>query len=85
VFVGRQADGNRADLEVLVTPIRETSWLERPVISCPFQITLPRCGRSTPEIVFSIVVLPAPLGPITPVTPAFSTLKLTLERAIARP
>ena len=37
----------------------------RAVMSSPLKCTVPRFGSSTPEIVFRIVLLPAPLLPST--------------------
>ncbi len=40
----------------------------------PFQVMVPEVGRTSPEIVLSVVVLPAPLPPISATISPISTL-----------
>ena len=55
------------------------------VMSCPSKITVPaRTGRS-PEMVFMVVVLPAPFAPIRVTISPSSTVKLMSRIASIRP
>ncbi len=44
-------------------PMRAMSLARSPVISRPSSVIEPALARTSPEIVFSVVVLPAPLAP----------------------
>jgi hypothetical protein len=46
-------------------------------MSSPFSSTRPESGKSTPLIMLTSVVFPAPLGPISPVTWSRRRSKLT--------
>ncbi len=48
-----------------------------PVIDVPASRTVPRDGRTSPEIARRVVVLPAPFAPISVTTWPSSTEKLT--------
>src|SRR6516164_2147154 len=54
-------------------------------ISRPSKTTLPFCGSMTPQIVFSAVVLPAPLAPRMATTPPRGTSKETPRMAAIGP
>src|ERR1700737_2691532 len=54
-------------------------------ISRPSKITLPFCGSITPQIVFSAVVLPAPLAPRMATMPPRGTSKETPRMAAIGP
>ena len=53
-------------------------------IGCPSSNICPESGRSNPITRLKVVVLPAPFGPSSAVTPAFSW-KLTSETATTFP
>ncbi len=57
----------------------------RPVTSCPRQINEPESGVTNPQMTLNRVVLPAPLGPITPSTSPLETSTETLSRAVIPP
>jgi hypothetical protein len=46
-------------------PLCLTLWAARPLTDAPRSRTLPDVGRSRPAMIFSSVLLPAPLGPTT--------------------
>ena len=52
-------------------------WAGRPVMSRPARVTFPDDGRTRPEMARSVVVLPAPLLPISATTSPSATEKLT--------
>ena len=53
-------------------------------MSTPSKRTVPRCGRTVPEITLNSVVLPAPLGPTSPtISPAATESETLVERAQA--
>ena len=47
-------------------PARVRAWTESFVMSRPFRITWPALNVAWPDNAFISVVLPAPLGPISP-------------------
>src|SRR5262249_19789569 len=53
--------------------------------SRPPKVIEPPCGRTKPHSTFSSVVLPAPLGPITPVTCCACAVRHTLSSATSPP
>ena len=55
------------------------------VIDSPLNSTLPRRGSMIPEIVFRIVVLPAPLEPSTVAISPGATSRLTPRIALIGP
>ena len=57
--------------KVRASPRRPSSCAESPVTSSPPSTTRPRVGRWKPVIALTSVVLPAPLGPISPKTSPF--------------
>ena len=50
---------------IWITPRRTTSWAGRPDRSSPRNRIFPAFGDSRPEMVRRVVVLPAPLGPMS--------------------
>src|ERR1700676_3695331 len=54
-------------------------------MSTPSRSTLPAVGSCKPVITLNSVVLPAPLGPIRPVTRPGSTSRVVSERATTPP
>src|SRR5690554_640864 len=66
-FSSALSAGNRLEVwKVRPRPARARRWIGSAVTSLPWSFTVPSVGRSTPEIRLNRVVLPAPLGPITP-------------------
>src|ERR1700755_1462654 len=53
-------------------------------MSCPSKVTLPELAGVTPQTVLTIVVLPAPLGPIRPSTSPLPIPRVT-SRSACRP
>ncbi len=53
---------------VRASPARPLRWGVHPVMSSPSSSTLPAEGKSNPVMMLTRVVLPAPLGPISPTT-----------------
>ena len=54
-------------------PCSTARWAGRPVTSRPSSSTWPPCGRSSPATAASVLVLPAPFGPMSVTTcPAFT-------------
>ena len=51
------------------------------VMSWPSNVTVPACGCISPEMVRSVVVLPAPFDPMSATTSPFSTLIVTPRSA----
>jgi hypothetical protein len=67
------------------TPRRESSSGDMPVMSSPANSTAPAVGRIWPRIALNSVVLPLPLGPMTPTISPGPTLKLTPSTARIAP
>ena len=67
----------RAIWKVRVRPARVMASGRHPVISCPANRMLPPSGGTTPEMAWNMVVLPAPLGPISAVMVRGRTAKST--------
>ena len=61
------------------------SWAATVVRSLPWKVIDPAAGRSSPEIVRRVVVLPAPLVPIRVTTSPSSTVKLMPLTALILP
>jgi len=56
------------------TPRRLSSTGDRPVMSQPFSSMRPASGSIWPSMLLNMVVLPEPLGPITPkISPAMTS------------
>src|SRR5574340_666831 len=66
-------------------PRRTIAAGSRAVMSSPSKVSLPRVGSSTPEIVFRIVLLPAPLLPSTVAISPRRTSRLTPRIALIGP
>ena len=55
-----------------------------PVISFPWNVTPPRRGLSSPEIVRSVVVFPAPFAPISvTISPCSTSIEMPCSAVIA--
>ncbi len=67
------------------SPRVSTSWAGTESIRWPSNHTSPDSGRSSPEIVLSVVVLPAPLVPTRVTTWPCSTVKEMPFTARTRP
>ena len=46
-----------------ISPMRTMSWAGAAVMSRPRKVILPSEARTSPEMVFKVVLLPAPLAP----------------------
>src|SRR3954471_4424499 len=66
-------------------PIRARLNGDPPVMSAPSRVTLPALGFCRPVITLKSVVLPAPFGPIRPVTCPGSTWSSASESAMSPP
>ena len=62
-------------------PRRDSSSGDRPVMSSPANSTAPDVGRICPRMLLNSVVLPLPLGPMTPTISPGPSLKLTPSTA----
>src|SRR5437660_5921505 len=71
--------------KVRPTPSRARVWGRRAVISRPSMLTWPRFGRWNPVTTLNRVVLPAPLGPMRPVTAPALDSSETPPRACTPP
>ena len=67
----------RATWKVRTRPARLTASGASPAISRPSKRIEPASGGTRPETTLNKVVLPAPLGPISPVMPPGATVKST--------
>ena len=66
-------------------PPRASRCADLPAMSLPSIRIVPASGRCSPAMVASVVVFPAPLGPISPtISPSF-TVRLTLSTAVTPP
>src|SRR6516164_1597432 len=54
-------------------------------MSSPLSVTRPSAGRTSPEHALKVVVLPAPLGPISPVICPVAASRLSLCTAVSPP
>src|SRR5439155_7180375 len=70
---------------VRASPRRARWWALRPETSSPSISTLPAVGSCKPVMTLNNVVLPAPLGPMRPVTRPGSAVRSTSCRAITPP
>src|SRR5205085_11711580 len=70
---------------VLPTPRRESSSGDIPVMSSPQNSTDPDVGLICPRMLLKSVVLPEPLGPITPTISPGPTDRLTPSTALTAP
>src|SRR5690625_2843187 len=78
--------GNRLDVwKVRPRPALARWWMESWVMSRPARSTRPAVGRWMPEIMLNSVVLPAPLGPMTPIISPAGTAMLTSVRMVIPP
>ena len=66
-------------------PSRARLWVGIPLTSLPMSRTDPLVGVTTPQTALNRVVLPAPLGPISPTTLPWSTARETSLRAWCPP
>src|SRR5690554_5372297 len=64
-------------------PARAMRWAGRPVTGSPRSNTSPEVGANVPAMTLNSVVLPAPLGPMTPVILPRWTSKETSSRAVS--
>ncbi len=56
----------RTSWKVRARPRRRIRWAGSPPMGRPAKVMLPRSGRSAPAMQLKRVVLPEPLGPMTP-------------------
>ena len=70
---------------VRASPLRQISWAGAWVISVPPTEIVPLVTGSIPVIMLTIVVLPAPLGPIRPMILPAGTSMFTLSDATTPP
>ena len=67
------------------TPARAMRWVGQALTETPSSSTSPESGRISPSSVLSRVLLPAPLGPMTPTTSPASIWRSRLSRAVTPP
>jgi hypothetical protein len=82
VLVDRERGENLAPLWAIETPSRALSSGERPSIRMPSDFTSPSLGLTVPAITLRSVVLPAPFGPIRPITRPRETSSVTFDNAV---
>src|SRR5919106_2687635 len=70
---------------VSAMPARQRAWAGSAVTSRPSKSTAPRSGRRRPAITLSAVVLPAPLGPMTPIASRSSTASVRRSSTCSEP
>src|SRR5881296_921056 len=70
---------------VSAMPARQRAWAGIAVMSRPSNTTAPRSGRRRPAITLRAVVLPAPLGPITPTASRSFTESVRPSRTWSEP
>lgn len=73
------------DWNVRPTPRRDSASGDMPVMSSPQNSTRPDVGLIWPRMLLKSVVLPEPLGPITPTISPGPTAKLTPSTALIAP
>jgi hypothetical protein len=76
---------SRGVWNVRISPSREMTSGRLPMIGSPANLTLPESGRPNPLARSTTVLLPAPFGPINPVTWPSGTEKVQLRTAWTPP
>src|SRR5487761_1440135 len=76
---------SRGDWNVRTSPRREMRWGGRPWIALPLKSTVPLSGSLKPDMRSIAVLLPAPFGPMRPVTCPSGALNEHASTAITPP